>query len=88
MVAALFWRKLGLTLFGRLKFVKQRGTKAAQNLPSNFPQLKAGFCLVTAVCQEHQIRLQLVLNMDKTGLSVVQISQWTLEKKQDVSRFP
>ena len=51
-------------------------------MPDNFPVIRAGFLeRISNAAKEHSIPLELVLNMDETGLPVIPVSEWTLDKQ-------
>ena len=60
--------------------VKRKATKAAKKVPENFEEIKTNFLSeITKVVREHKIPDHLIINMDKTGLSIVPVDKYTLE---------
>ena len=68
------WVKFLLLCMG---YVKQRGSTSAK-LPVNEFQFLQMILLAIA---EHNIPPQLVFNVDETGLHLVPVSNWMMEKK-------
>ena len=65
----------------RMKFCQRMCTMKAQLPPERVKELKIEFfqSIVTTVVME-EIPVQLILNWDQTGLSLVPPSNWTLER--------
>lgn len=73
------WAK---SIMQRMNFVKRKGTKAARKLPIDFEDIKTDFHgRISSKIDEYQIPSALVVNWDQTGLNMVPVSQWTLEKE-------
>ena len=70
------------SLLRRMNFVKRKGTKAAKKLPPDFDVIKADYVArVEKAATEHNIPPELCLNLDETGLPIVPVSDWTLERE-------
>ena len=70
------------SILRRMNFVKRRGTKAARKVPDDFPNIKSSFLdRIRDAVREHNIPEELIINMDETGIPVVPVSDWTMEKE-------
>lgn len=68
------------SMMARMGFVKRKGTKAAKHLPDNFQELKDDFLeRITSKVSEHKIPPEMIVNIDQTGISIVPVSDWTME---------
>ena len=66
----------------RAHFVKRKSTKAAKKLPANFQEQKQRFLdLIASAVKTHDIPSDLIINIDETGLRVVPVDKWTLDRK-------
>ena len=73
------WAK---SLLKRMKFMQRRGTTKAKVLVKEFNQLKTSFLQeIIDVVKMEEIPNHLILNWDQTGLNLVPVSSWTMEKK-------
>ena len=59
-----------------------KGPRLQKKIPPNFDDVKQGFVdRIADVVREFHIPPDLVINLDETGLKIVPVSTWTLEKK-------
>ena len=69
------------SLMHRMGYVKRKGTQAAHKLPDDFPAQKRNFLqMITNSVNTHGIPAELVINFDQTGVAIVPVSNWTLNK--------
>ena len=62
--------------------MKRKSTKAAKKLPANFQEQKQRFLdLIASAVKTHDIPSDLIINIDETGLRVVPVDKWTLDRK-------
>uniref|UniRef100_A0A914USD6 DDE-1 domain-containing protein n=1 Tax=Plectus sambesii TaxID=2011161 RepID=A0A914USD6_9BILA len=70
------------SLMRRMGFVKRKGTKAAKKLPRNFDELRQNFFTkISPLVKAHEIPDQLIINFDQTGISIIPMSSYTMEKE-------
>ena len=63
-------------------FVKRKATKAARNLPVDFPELKLAFLRrIQDEVVTHSIPSELLINWDQTGSKLVPVSCWTMAEQ-------
>ena len=75
-------RTWAASLMSRMGYVRRKGTKAARQLPADFPEVKATFLeRVRSAVTAHDIPPQLVINFDQTGVNVVPVSSWTMHSE-------
>ena len=73
------WAK---SLLVRMEFVKRKGTSTAKISLPNFVEVKEQYIFdYKAITYMEEIPLELVLNWDHTGISIVPGSSWTMELK-------
>ena len=66
----------------RGNYVKRKGTKSAKKLPKDFDTIRSGFLeRFSKVVAGDQVPAELIVNIDQTGLKMVPVSEWTLEKE-------
>ena len=66
----------------RLNFVKRRGSSAAKVTVKHFEKIKEQFLFdIKSIVTMEKIPLQLTLNWDQTGISIVPGSSWKMEAK-------
>ena len=70
------------SLLKRMHFVQRKATTSkSKHTVENFRELKEAFLDdVTTVVTMEEIRLELILNWDQTGIKLVPSSSWTMEK--------
>ena len=74
------WAK---SLLKRTKFTQRWGTTKAKVSVEEFNQLKTSFLQeIIDVVKMEEIPIDLILNWDQTGLNLVPVSSWTMEKKE------
>ena len=70
------------SIIHRMGYVKRKGTKAARKVPENLPELKENFLKTFSdKVVKYKIPDELILNFDQTGVSIVPVSNWTLESE-------
>ncbi len=84
----LLGRSWSESLFQRMGYVQRKGTKAGRKLPNDFSAIKEKYLLdIKAIVKEHNIPDELIVNFDQTGVSIIPVDDWTMEKEgsKDVS---
>ena len=73
------WAK---SLMRRMGFVKRRGTTKCKATVENFDQVKADFLAeVASTVQMEEIPPELIFNWDQTGIHLVPVASWTMERQ-------
>ena len=73
------WAK---SILHRMGFVKRRGNTKAKVAVEQFEALKTQYLFdIKAVVEMMDIPPELVINWDQTGIKIVPVSSWTMEKK-------
>ena len=66
----------------RMGYVKRRGTTSGKVPVVEFERIKEEFLTqITSVVEEQQIPPELVFNIDETGIHLVPVSNWTMDKE-------
>ncbi len=70
------------SLFQRMGYVHRKGTKAGRKLPNDFPTIKEEYLRnIQSIVKEHNIPDELIVNFDQTGVSIIPVDDWTMEKE-------
>ena len=73
------WAK---SILHRMGFVKRRGNTKAKVAVEHFEALKSQFLFdIKATVEMQEIPPELVINWDQTGIKIVPVSSWTMEKR-------
>ncbi len=73
------WAK---SILHRMGFVKRRGNTKAKVSVEHFEALKSQFLIdIRATVEMMEIPPELVINWDQTGIKIVPVSSWTMEKR-------
>ena len=73
------WAK---SLLFRMGFVKRRGNTKVKVSVEHFETLKTQFLLdIKATVEMQEIPPELIINWDQTGIKIVPVSSWTMEKR-------
>ena len=73
------WAK---SMLYRMGFVKRRGNTKAKVLVKHFEALKSQFLFdIKAVVEMQVIPPELIINWDQTGIKIIPVSSWTMEKR-------
>ena len=75
-------RQWAYHLLGRMNYVRRKATTSKHKpTPQNFAELKETFLNdIAAVVGMEEITPELVLNWDQTGINLVPVSAWTMDK--------
>ncbi len=73
------WAK---SILYRIGFVKRRGNTKAKVSVEHFEALKSQFLFdIQATVEMQEIPPELVVNWDQTGIKIIPVSSWTMEKE-------
>ena len=71
----------GVSLLKRLGYTKRKGTRAARKNPENFEEISTEYKQrIGKLITDNNIPAELVINWDQTGIKLVPVSNWTMEK--------